>query len=82
MKHVILIFCCIFFSCAQTKTEGITILSSIEFKEKINDSEVQLLDVRTPSEWKEGVINDPIKINFLERSILKKKLCNLTKKNQ
>nr|WP_299031206.1 rhodanese-like domain-containing protein [uncultured Tenacibaculum sp.] len=29
-----------------------------------NEDNVQLLDVRTPQEWAEGVINDPIKIDI------------------
>lgn len=29
-----------------------------------NESSIQLLDVRTPSEWAEGVINTPIKIDI------------------
>ena len=29
-----------------------------------NESSIQLLDVRTPSEWAEGVINAPIKIDI------------------
>ena len=66
MRYLILIFSCMFFSCAQTSKEGVTLLDPVKFEEKIKENNVLLLDVRTPNEWKSGVIANPVKINFLE----------------
>ena len=36
-----------------------------QFKEKLNNTaDVQLVDVRTPQEWEQGVIGDPYKANI------------------
>jgi len=48
------------------------LLDPIQFEEKIKEDNVQLVDVRTPSEWESGVIANPIKVNFLESSFKEK----------
>lgn len=53
-------------SCAQEKTSEITLLDPIAFEKKISDKNVQLVDVRTPEEWSEGVIANAKKINYFE----------------
>ena len=72
MKYLVIVFLCIslvvFFSCKQKATKGVNLISPIAFGEKILDKEVQLVDVRTPSEWEAGVIGEPLKINFLGNS--------------
>jgi len=72
MRCLILIFSCIFFSCAQTPKEGVSLLDPIQFEEKIKEKNVQLVDVRTPNEWGNGVIGVPMKINFLENNFKEK----------
>lgn len=72
MRCFVIVFLCfslgVFFSCKQKVTEGVNLINPIAFAEKILDKEVQLVDVRTPSEWEEGVIGEPLKINFLDDS--------------
>ena len=72
MRYLFIMFSCIFLSCAQTTKEGVTVLDPIQFEEKIKEENVQLVDVRTPNEWENGVIANPLKINFLESSFKEK----------
>jgi len=69
MKYFVIVFLCIslgvFFSCKQKASKGVNLINPIAFGEKILEKEVQLVDVRTPSEWEDGVIGEPLKINFL-----------------
>lgn len=46
----------------QTKTESDITVDDLKVVLK-SDANIQLLDVRTPKEWEEGVINNPIKID-------------------
>ena len=50
----------------------------IEFAELVNKGEGQLLDVRTPEEWSEGIIKGALKINFFEANF-SEQLNNLDK---
>lgn len=72
MRYFFIMFSCFFLSCAQTTKEGVTILDPIQFEEKIKEENVQLVDVRTPNEWENGVIANPLKINFLESNFKEK----------
>ena len=72
MRYFFIMFSCVFLSCAQTTKEGVTVLDPIKFEEKIKDENVQLVDVRTPNEWENGVIANPLKIDFLESSFKEK----------
>ena len=72
MRCFFIMFSCIFLSCAKTAREGVTILDPIQFEEKIKEQNVQLVDVRTPNEWESGVIENPLKINFLESGFKEK----------
>jgi len=78
MKYIFVILSCFFLSCVQTVREGVALLDPVQFSEKIKEDNVQLLDVRTPSEWENGVIENPLKINFLE-SDFKEKIEKLDK---
>jgi rhodanese-related sulfurtransferase len=51
-------------SCAQETSTKITVLDPINFEKKISEKNVQLVDVRTPAEWEEGVITNAILINY------------------
>jgi len=68
MKYFIIFFLCTLCACKQKVSEGVNLIDPIAFSEKILEEDVQLLDVRTPDEWKEGVIGEPLKINFLDDS--------------
>lgn len=46
------------------KSEFITLLNSEEFKLRIQNKKVQLVDVRTPKEFKQGHIKKAINIDF------------------
>jgi len=51
-------------SCLKTKTEGVMVLNPENFEQKIESSDVQLVDVRTPEEFAEGHIPNAININI------------------
>jgi len=72
VKYFILIFSYLFISCTETINKGVTLLDPVQFEEKIKDKNIQLVDVRTPSEWESGVIEDPLRINFLESDFKEK----------
>lgn len=66
MKKLILlalIFSGSFMIQAQTEPSG-TILSTETFKDSISQKKVQLIDVRTPQEYKAGHIKDAINIDY------------------
>ncbi len=46
--------------------DTITVLTAEQFTNAISSDSIQLLDVRTPEEFKEGHISDALNINFLE----------------
>ena len=50
-------------SCLKTKTEGVMVLSPEKFEQKMNNIDVQLIDVRTPEEFAEGHLLHAININ-------------------
>lgn len=65
MKKVILMFVVLFvtFSCQSQKDERIKVVSKAEFKTMINGENIQLIDVRTPKEYKDGFIKGAKNIN-------------------
>lgn len=48
-------------------------------QEVLTTNKVQLLDVRTPKEWEQGIIEGTIKINFFEENFEEEVLEKLTK---
>ena len=52
------------FGSNSTKSNFIEVLSSEDFKEQTENKEVQLIDVRTPKEFKSGHIKGAINIDF------------------
>jgi len=68
MKNIILImtFISTFVACEAQQNETIEILSATEFNEAVKNKEVQLVDVRTPKEFKEGEIEEALNIDFLQ----------------
>ncbi|MBO3116384.1 rhodanese-like domain-containing protein [Winogradskyella sp. DF17] len=48
----------------KSKSTAITLLSPEEFREKVNQGDIQIVDVRTPSEYKSGHIKNAQNIDF------------------
>ncbi len=71
MKHILIIVA-VMFSCAgSTADETINKRVGVEeFKKIIENTDVQLVDVRTPQEYSEGYINDAVNIDFMSDSFL------------
>ncbi|SCY23638.1 Rhodanese-related sulfurtransferase [Nonlabens sp. Hel1_33_55] len=63
---------------AQTSSPVIT-LSIDEFKEAIAIENVQLVDVRTPEEFKEGAIDGAINIDYFQQETFEKEFEKLDK---
>tara|TARA_Y200000002_G_scaffold66120_1_gene51020 strand:- start:4293 stop:4673 length:381 start_codon:yes stop_codon:yes gene_type:complete len=59
----LLFFFIVIFSC-QTENKSFELLSYIDFKNKIELSDVRLIDVRTPMEFSQGNINGSINVDF------------------
>ena len=59
----LLFFFVVIFSC-QTENKSFELLSYIDFKNKIELSDVRLIDVRTPMEFSQGNINGSINVDF------------------
>lgn len=66
MKSIFLAIVCFLFSCTEQKTPKILVLESTAFEQKIAEENVQLVDVRTESEWNEGIIEGALLIDFLQ----------------
>ena len=67
MKSCIFAFVCLLLSCVQETTPKITVLEQIAFEKKISEEDVQLVDVRTPEEWGNGVITNAALINYFDK---------------
>lgn len=59
---------CTFITCNSQTNESVQKLDVIEFKKQITGKKVQLIDVRTPEEFKEGAIKNAVSINFFDDS--------------
>ena len=59
----LLFFFIVIFSC-QTENKSFELLSYIDFKNKIELSDVRLIDVRTPMEFSQGNISGSVNIDF------------------
>ncbi|MGB0975296.1 MAG: rhodanese-like domain-containing protein, partial [Flavobacteriaceae bacterium] len=68
MKSCIITFICLILSCAQDTTIKVELLAPLAFEEKISEDNVQLVDVRTPEEWQDGIINHAKTINYFDDS--------------
>lgn len=81
MKKVILsiaTFLLIAVSCINQKQEGVVVASVDAFEQKMNEPEVQLIDVRTDEEYAEGHIANATNIDVLQ-SDFKDKVSSLDK---
>lgn len=71
MKFRIAILALVMFSltsCLKTKTEGVMVLDTDKFEQRMNDEGVQLVDVRTPEEFADGHLPNAININVNDAS--------------
>jgi len=51
-----------------TKNNNVTVLSASDFKQHIQNKKVQLIDVRTPNEYKSGAIKNAKNIDIFSRT--------------
>lgn len=58
------------FGSKTNKNNAITLLNSSDFKNKTEHKNVQLVDVRTPNEYKNGHIKNAINIDFFSRDFI------------
>ena len=64
-----LLLTCIFHNCKQTpKAQSLKLISTDEMIELMDTEEIQLVDVRTPSEYNEGHVPDAQNINFYDEN--------------
>ena len=81
MKYTLIImalFGSIFGSKSQN-SDVLTVLNHKEYKEAIEEKEVQLVDVRTAAEFNEGAINGAINIDYFEQDVFDQKFDKLDK---
>jgi len=60
-------------------SDALTVLNSKEYKEAIEEKDVQLVDVRTAAEFDEGAINDAINIDYFKQDVFDQKFNKLDK---
>ena len=71
MKFRIAILALLMFSltsCLKTQTNGVAVLDTDKFEQKMQTTDVQLVDVRTPEEFAEGHLTNAININVNDAS--------------
>ncbi len=59
-------------SCSQSNTQVITHMTAAEVQEKLSDETYQVIDVRTPEEYKIAAVENSIKINFRDKDFQSK----------
>jgi len=79
MKKLLSIFLLSFFFINCSAQEEIKSISTIELKVLLAKENVQLLDVRTPKEVKEGFIRTALFINYFEKDFTNKVIEKLDK---
>lgn len=52
-------------SCLKTKTDGVEVLNSDKFEQKLQVADIQLVDVRTPEEFADGHLPNAINVNIM-----------------
>ena len=56
----------IFFNCKKNQSDAIELITATEMKEISEIEEIQLVDVRTPGEYKQGHLPNALNIDFLD----------------
>lgn len=59
--------------------DGITVLSAAEFSKVIKVDSIQLIDVRTPEEFREGHLGNALNVDFLDPETFYIEVNNLNK---
>ena len=60
-------------SCGSSRTEAVAVVvEPAEFQQKLQQEEVQLIDVRTPEEFAAGHLEGAVNIDFLSEDFLEK----------
>jgi len=67
------------FGSPTTQSDTVKLLSASEFKASIEKKDVQIIDVRTPIEFKSGHINNAKNIDFFQGNRFKSNLDKLDK---
>jgi len=78
-SFVFLVLILNFTSCNAQKAEHIHDLTLEQLKTEVIGKDVQLIDVRTPKEYKAGHIDDAININISDKEIFTTKVNQLNK---
>lgn len=52
-------------SCLKNQVDGVQVLDATTFEKKMNQPEVQLVDVRTPEEFGQGHLENALNIDFM-----------------
>ncbi|WHT38932.1 rhodanese-like domain-containing protein [Myroides sp. mNGS23_01] len=71
MKNIILTAILLMFSFFKVSAQEVkakALVNPVAFESQIANKKVQLIDVRTPKEYKEGTILNAINIDFLDES--------------
>ncbi|MBD0833226.1 rhodanese-like domain-containing protein [Aestuariibaculum sediminum] len=55
-----------------TKNDKVTVISAADFKQQIENKNVQLIDVRTAGEFKSGAIKNATNIDYLSGNFISK----------
>ena len=64
-----LVCACFFYNCKeQAKAQNLQLITSSEMEELLSLEDIQLVDVRTPSEYKEGHVPKAQNIDFLDEN--------------
>jgi rhodanese-related sulfurtransferase len=58
----------IFFNCNKNRSEAVQLITATEMKEISEIEGIQLVDVRTPDEYKEGHLPNALNIDFLDEN--------------
>lgn len=75
MKNIILTAILVMFSFFKVNAQEVTTVEKVNtsvFQSQISKKKVQLIDVRTPEEYKAGTILNAINIDFLAESFMEK----------
>lgn len=63
-KHFLLLTFCVLFNCKETRSQNLNLISVEEMQELVHLEDMQLVDVRTPSEYNEGHVPNAQNIDF------------------
>lgn len=77
-KNILTIAVLLFFTACKPQSKGIANISVTDLKNQLKNG-IQLVDVRTPGEWREGIIEGAVKIDVTSNSFEKQAINKLDK---